>query len=98
MLRAGCANSSARYTTRDALFGAAAMVLGTLVVLTVGAALQRSGYEEAGEILKGMAFPAAMTLSMPFTFFRGQPWRAQAAFVGAMIAILAGISFLATFI
>jgi hypothetical protein len=32
---------------------------------------------------------------MPFTFFKGQPWRAQVAFIGSVVLILVAISIVA---
>jgi len=36
-----------------------------------------------------MSLFASLTVSMPFTFLKGQPWRAQVAIVGGTLAILA---------
>jgi hypothetical protein len=49
-------------------------------------------------MLKAIAFPASMTLSMPFWLLKGQPWKAQAVLIGGTVGLLVAISYLATFI
>lgn len=98
LLKMGCRRQAAPFTTRDALFGAAAVLLGSIAVVLVGRYLQRLGYGELGESVMAMAVPAAVMFSMPFTLFKGQPWRAQAAFIGGILAILGSIAIIATLI
>ena len=83
-----CANSKARYTTRDALIGSVVMVLATLVFMVIGIAARRTGFPASGEMLKGMAFPVSILLSMPFCILKGQPWRAQVVLVGGTVVLL----------
>ena len=73
-----CASSKVRYTTRDALLGSVVMVLATLAFLVIGIAARRTGFPASGEMLKGVAFPVSLLLSMPFWILKGQPWKAQA--------------------
>ena len=90
-----CGRTTPRYTRRDSLIGASVMLFGTLILTVAGLAARRSGWPATGEILKGMAFPGSLTLSMPFWVLRGQPWRAQVALVGAMLLLLTGLACLA---
>jgi len=93
-----CASSKVRYTTRDGLIGAGAMVLATFVLVTAGIAARRNGFPVAGEVLKSLAFPASMTLSMPFWIMKGQPWKAQAVIVGGTTVLLLVIGYISTLI
>jgi len=93
-----CASSKVRYTTRDGLIGAAAMVLATFVLVTIGIAARRNGFLIAGDMLKSLAFPASMTLSMPFWIMKGQPWKAQAVIVGGTTVLLLVIGYISTLI
>ncbi len=93
-----CANSKARYTTRDALIGSVVMVLATLGFLVIGIAARRTGFPASGEMLKGMAFPVSLLLSLPFWILKGQPWKAQVVIVGGTVVLLIAISYVATLI
>ena len=50
------------------------------------------------EILLSLAFPGSVMLSMPFTFLKGQPWKAQAVMVGGTLSLLVAIALLASLI
>ena len=91
-----CASSKARYTTRDGLMGSAVMLLATFVLAAIGIAARRNGFPVAGEMLKALAFPASMTLSMPFWILKGQPWKAQAVLVGGTVALLVAVGYIST--
>jgi len=93
-----CESTKLRFTTRDSLLSAAAMIGGTLIFSLVGIVLQREGWLVTGEILKGLAFPGSLMLSMPFWLMKGQPWKAQAAIVGISLALLTAAGYLATLI
>src|SRR5262245_987796 len=97
-LSAVCHSGSLRMTTRDGLIGAGVMIGVTFVLLALGIVANRSGSLQLGEFLKGLAFPASMMLSMPFTFLKGQPWKAQAVICGGTLALLVVISYLAVLI
>jgi hypothetical protein len=93
-----CASSKARYTTRDALIGSIVMVLATLTFLVISIAARRTGFPASGEMLKGVAFPLSLLLSMPFWILKGQPWKAQVVIVGGTVGLLVVISYVATLI
>lgn len=96
-LRNACAhNKNLPFTVRQSWIGAAVMVGGSIVLSAAGIFFNRTGFETLGEALKSTAFPAALTMSMPFTWTRGQPWKAQVVIVGGMLAILTFATWLAT--
>jgi hypothetical protein len=57
---------------------------------------RRNGWPVTGEILKSLAFPGSLMISMPFTFLKGQPWKAQAVIVLGTLALLVAISLVAS--
>ena len=63
-----------------------------------GVWLKARGQTALGEAVVTNGFFVPLVLSMPFWLLKGQPWRAQAVLVGGTIAILLGISYLATLI
>ena len=91
-----CGQSNLRFTTRDSLFGAGVMIGASAVLSVLGIAAQRQGWTVTGEILKSLAFPGSLMLSMPFTFLKGQPWKAQAVIIGITLTLLVAIGFLAS--
>ena len=93
-----CATSKARYTTRDALIGAAVMILASLAFLAIGIAAHRNGFPASGESFKAVAFPVSLLLSMPFWILKGQPWKAQAVIIGGTTGLLIAIGYLSTLI
>ena len=74
------------------------MILATLVFLAIGIAANRTGFPASGEMLKGLAFPVSLLLSMPFWILKGQPWKAQVVIVGGTVVLLIAISYVATLI
>src|SRR6185295_16332476 len=80
-LKLKCATTSPRYTTRDGLISAGVLIGATIVQLMAGIAANRMGYHQAGEVLKGMAFPVATLVSMPFAILKGQSRRVQTLFI-----------------
>jgi len=72
-IKAACGHGEVRYTTRDSLIGAAALLVGTFVLLAIGIFASRSGWTVTGEALKSLAFPVSLAVSMPMTFLKGQP-------------------------
>ena len=98
ILKASCARPQRRMTTTDGLISAAVMIGGTVLFVVIGIALDRAGNETWGDALKGIGFPAAMMISMPFGLVKGQPWRAQAILIGVTLAILGGFTYLSTLI
>ena len=83
-----------RFTTRDSLVGSAVMIGATLCLTILGIAARRSGWPATAEALTSVAFPASLTLSMPFWLMKGQPWKAQLVIVGGTLALLASIGLL----
>lgn len=88
VLKAGCRSNAMRMTTRDGLIGAAVLLTASLVLSLAGGLLRREGYIDGAEVLLGMSFPIALAISMPWTFMKGQPWRAQAFIVGALLVMM----------
>ena len=94
-LKMKCATSTPRYTTKDSLISAGVLMATTVVLLALGSAANRQGYSTLGEVLKGVAFPASMMVSMPFAVLKGQPSRVQMFLVMVPLMILLAISYLA---
>ena len=93
-----CGQTKLRFTMRDSWIGAGVLIGATLVFSVLGITARRHGWPVTGEILKSLAFPGSLMLSMPFTFFKGQPWKAQVVIVGAMLALLVAAGYLASLI
>jgi hypothetical protein len=93
-----CRDSKLRMTTRDGLLSAAAMLASTLVIMTVGVMLRRSGSHDLGDAVVSLAFPMSMLVSMPFGIMKGQPWKAQALVLGVTFAILMACGYLSLLI
>lgn len=91
-----CERRSNRYTRRDSLIGAGVMI-GTGALFSMsGIAARRAGWPTTAEILLQMAFPGSWMLSMPFWLLKGQPWKAQMVIVGATLALLGAVGYLAS--
>ena len=93
-----CRESRVRYTTRDALTGSGVMLLIVTVLAALGIAARRNGFPVTGEMLKAVATPASLLLSMPLWLLKGQPWKAQVAIVGAALSLVVAASYVATLI
>jgi hypothetical protein len=91
-----CERRNARYSARDGLIGGGVMIGATVILLVLGIAAGRNGWPVTGEILKGIAYPASLMVSMPFWLMKGQPWRAQAVILGVTVAFLVVIGYIAT--
>lgn len=91
VLKSECRSGGLRMSRRDGLVGAALLLAVSVVFAAAGAWLRRAGYPDAAEAVLAMSFPMAMTATMPWTFMKGQPWRAQLAVVGGTMLILAAI-------
>jgi hypothetical protein len=83
------------FSRRDAWIGAGVMLAATLAFTSIGLLFDRLGYEDWADAATSYAFPAGLLLSMPFTYVKGQSWRATWALVGIPLAILAVITYLA---
>jgi hypothetical protein len=97
-IKAACGRAQVRMTTRDGIIGAAIMIGVTFALSALGIVVKRSGSTELGEALTSISFSAALVASMPFTFMKGQPWRAQAVICGGTLLVLTAITYLATLI
>lgn len=93
-----CRQNEVRFTKRDSLIGAGVLIFAALVLSTLGIAAKRQGWPVTSDLLMMLAFPGSVLLSMPFTFLKGQPWKAQAAILLTTLTLLCAISYLASFI
>jgi hypothetical protein len=93
-----CSQRKVNFTKRDSLIGAGVLIATSIVFLLLSAVARRQGWSMTSEILLSFAFPGSMVLSWPFTFLKGQPWKAQAVIVGGLLAVLAAIAYLASLI
>ena len=82
-----CGRSS-KVTPRDGLIGAGIMLAVSLFLSGLGIWAHRSGWPATAEMLKGLAFPASFTVSMPWWLMKGSPWKAQVVIVGVTLLIL----------
>ena len=82
-----CDRQMAAVTPRDALIGAAVMLVGSLVFKMLARA-STAVSPAASHVLTDLAFLGPFTLSMPFWLMKGQPWKAQTLIVGGTLAIL----------
>jgi hypothetical protein len=98
MLRSsvGCSPSNSRVTRRDGFIGAGVMIGATLFFSLLGIALRRSGWPVTGEILKDLAFPGSLAISMPFWLMKGQPWKAQGVIIGGTLFLLVVSAYIGT--
>ena len=93
-----CGQAELRFTKRDSLIGAGVMIGATLIFSVLGIVARRNGWPVTGEVLKSLAFPGSLMISMPFTFLKGQPWKAQAVIVLVTLALLVAIGYVASLI
>jgi hypothetical protein len=93
-----CNRTGSRFTKRGSLIGAGVMIGATFLFSVLGIVLRHAGWPVTGEILKSIAFPGSLMVSMPFWLMKGQPWKTQAVIVGSSLAMLVAVSYLATMI
>ena len=91
-----CGGRRSGVTPRDGLIGAGVMLAVSFLFSGAGIVLHRSDWPVTGEVLKGLAFPASFTLSMPWWLMKGTPWKAQAVIIGGTMLILTVLTWLAT--
>src|SRR5262245_58795621 len=89
-----CRDRRSGVTPRDGLIGAGVMLAVSFICSGLGIVLRRSGWLVTGEILKGLAFPASFTLSMPWWLMKGSPWKAQVVIVGGTLLVLLVLTWL----
>ena len=87
-----CDSRQARFTTRDSLVGAGAMIVFSVLLGIIGVFARRGGAPLTADALAQLGFPVSLTLSMPFWLMKGQPWKAQAVVIGTTLVLLAGIA------
>jgi hypothetical protein len=85
--RIACDRQAAAVTPRDALVGAAVMLVGSLAFKVLARA-SAAIWPTASHVLADLAFLGPFTLSMPFWLMKGQPWKAQTLIVGGTLMIL----------
>ncbi len=91
-----CGRTRSGVTPRDGLIGAGVMLAASFGLSGLGILAYRSGYPAMGEALKGLAFPASFTVSMPWWLMKGSPWRAQGVIIGVTLLILIALTWFAT--
>lgn len=92
-----CGSTRSRISTRDALIGAGAMLGLSALCAVLLVVARREGWNDTSlAILQMIAFPGSLVLSMPLTFLKGQPWRAQVALTVGPLAILVVIAYLSS--
>jgi hypothetical protein len=84
------------FSKRDALIGAAVVIVGSILFSAFGIGLRRAGFDAPGEGVISAGFPVSVLLSLPFTFVKGQSWKAQSVLVGIPIAIVLILTWVAT--
>jgi hypothetical protein len=88
-LRKTCAHNDAwPFTRRDSWIGAGVIIGASIAFSGLGLLLNHQGMRALGESVKAVSFPAAFLASMPFTWMKGQPWKAQVAVVGGTLVIV----------
>ncbi len=91
-----CDRRQARFTTRDSLVGAGAMIVFSVLLGIIGVFAGLGGAPRTADALAQLGFPVSLTLSMPFWLMKGQPWKAQAVVIGTTLVLLAGIAWVAS--
>lgn len=90
VLRASCRRAPG-VSTRDAFIGAGVMLATSAAAALLGIALDRAGYEQTSQFLLAAGFPLSLLASMPFTYLKGQPWRAQVVVIGMPALVVSAI-------
>ena len=84
----------ARFSKRDALIGAAFIIVVSVAMSGLGIFLNHAGHRTAGETSKNLAATVSVLGAMPFTFMKGQPWKAQAVVIGGLMTLVLLITYL----
>ena len=90
-----CGSVAQQPSRRDSIYGALALIGGSLLFSAAGIVAKRTGFETAGETLVSIAFPASILFALPFLYLKGRSWRVQLVFVGLPLLLLVAIAFLA---
>jgi hypothetical protein len=78
-------------STREALIGAAVLVVGSLAAVGVKLWLAAAGYPEAGRLVLDLSFPVLYFTVTNALFFRGQSWRARLV-LSTVLAVILGLA------
>ena len=97
-LKAICARPAVPYTKIDGLKGAAAIIVGTIVLTSIAAFCRANGWTASAQFFKALAFPASMLLLSQFTFMKGQSAVAKTVILGGTLLILIAICASAAFL
>jgi hypothetical protein len=97
-LKVACVGTKSQATVANGLVAAGVLLAATVGLLAAGIAVGRLGHPVLGDSIKSLAFPVSLTLSMPFSVMKGQPWRAQAVVIGGTFFILLTATYVATLI
>jgi len=96
ILKSRCLRPVERHTIADGLTAAGLMLLGTFAVSLAGIAANRSGFHDAGEFLKGLAFPVSLVAWSHYTYMRNQSRIAKLVITGGTLTILLFAGLIAT--
>jgi hypothetical protein len=96
ILKSRCVPSAAQSTVVDGLRGAGLLVAGSILLSAAGIAANRGGFHDAGEFVKGLAFPVALVIWSHYTYMRRQSRAAQLVITGGSLAILTLAGLIAT--
>jgi len=83
-----CQATDVRAPIRDALIGAAVMIVTSVMFSRLGHLAQQQGWARASHTFESNAFIVPFILSMPFWLMRGSPRLAQIAIVLTTLALL----------
>jgi hypothetical protein len=96
--KAICSRSAVRYTPIDGIKGAAAIIIGSIVLTSIAAVCRANGWTASAQFFKMIAFPASMLLLSPFTFMKGQSAIAKIVILGGTLLVLIAICGSAAFL
>ena len=91
-----CLRSATPQTIAEGLTGAGLLVLGSILLSAAGIGVNRAGFHDAGEFLKGLAFPVSLVLWSHYTYMRRQSRVAKLVITGGSLAILLFAGIVAT--
>ena len=92
-----CGATRSRMSIRDALLGAGAMIALSAATGMLLVVARRQGWSDSSmAILQMLAFPGSLVIVGPFTYLRGQPWRAQAVFTVVPLVLLVVIAYVSS--
>lgn len=97
-VKALCSRPAVPYTAIDGIKGAAAIVLGSIVLTSIAAFCRANGWTASAQFFKMLSFPASMLLLSQFTFMKGQSAIAKTVVLGGTLLILIAICASAAFL